>query len=126
MGVAEPSHPGLSYWMKSKLLETTEIGEYALFWLGAHATGRHSENSPGEWVWDSSNSTVEWFDWADGEPNNYGNSGEMCLSMMEIHDPFFPIFRDYFWNDLSCDAAAHTSVRIHASSSVLCNWQNIL
>ena len=27
--------------MKSKLLETTEIGEYALFWLGAHATVRH-------------------------------------------------------------------------------------
>ena len=69
--------------------------------------GRHSENSPGEWIWDSNNSTVEWFDWADGEPNNYDNSGEMCLSMMEIHDPFFPIFRDYFWNDLSCDAAAH-------------------
>ena len=69
--------------------------------------GRHSENSPGEWLWDSNNSTVEWFDWADGEPNNYDNSGEMCLSMMEIHDPFFPIFRDYFWNDLSCDAAAH-------------------
>merc|ERR1712032_1644962 len=46
--VTEPNRPGLSYWMKSKLLETTEIGEYKcgvffkdltskvpLAWLGA-------------------------------------------------------------------------------------------
>merc|ERR1711879_660062 len=41
--VAEPSRPGLSYWLKARLLETTDIGEYAMFWLGAHATGKHSE-----------------------------------------------------------------------------------
>ena len=53
----------------------------------------------------SKNETVGWFDWADGEPNN--QQGEYCLVMREYHDPFFPIFRDYFWNDFECDAAAH-------------------
>ena len=66
---------------------------------------RHSENMPGEWYWPHMNKTVEWFDWADGEPNNA--QGEYCMGMMEIHDPFFPIFRDYFWNDVDCDASLH-------------------
>ena len=26
--------PGINYWLKSKLLEATEIGEYGAFWLG--------------------------------------------------------------------------------------------
>ena len=26
--------PGINYWLKAKLLEATEIGEYASFWLG--------------------------------------------------------------------------------------------
>ena len=60
---------------------------------------------PGEWYWPHMNKTVEWFDWADGEPNNV--AGEDCITMMEIHDPFFPIFRDYFWNDFDCDSSAH-------------------
>ena len=34
--VAELDHPGINYWLKSQLLDTTEVGEYALFWLGAY------------------------------------------------------------------------------------------
>ena len=26
---------GLNYWLKARLLETTDVGEYASFWLGA-------------------------------------------------------------------------------------------
>ena len=51
------------------------------------------------------NETVSWFDWADGEPNN--QQGEYCLVMREYHDPIFPIFRDYFWNDFDCNSVAH-------------------
>ena len=53
----------------------------------------------------SKNETVSWFDWADGEPNN--QQGEYCLVMREYHDPIFPIFRDYFWNDFDCNSVAH-------------------
>ena len=38
--VAELDHPGINYWLKSQLLDTTEIGEYGLFWLGAYTTVR--------------------------------------------------------------------------------------
>merc|ERR1719238_901499 len=75
--VAELDHPGINYW------------------LGAVSGERHSENAPGEWTWPHKNETVGWFDWAEGEPNN--QYGEYCLVMREYHDPFFPIFRDYFW-----------------------------
>merc|ERR1712211_199028 len=94
-----------STWLKSQLLDTTEVGEYALFWLGAYTNERHNPNAPGEWLWPHMNKTVEWFDWADGQPNNF--QGQNCLVMMEEHDFFFPIARDYFWNDFDCDMSAH-------------------
>ena len=28
-------HSGLNYWLKARLLEATDVGEYASFWLGA-------------------------------------------------------------------------------------------
>merc|ERR1719209_1640071 len=52
------------------------------------------------------NETIQWFDWHDGEPNNFGHN-ENCLALREYHDPFFPIFRDYFWNDMNCDSPHH-------------------
>ena len=83
----------------------TEIGQYEQFWLGAFTEGRHGENNPGEWFWPHKNETVQWFDWADGEPNNI--QGEDCLVLREYHNPFFPVARDYFWNDFNCEASAH-------------------
>merc|ERR1711936_1477106 len=70
------------------------------------AEGRHSEHQPGTWTWDHMNETISWFDWADGQPNNYDHQ-QMCLTLREYHDPFFPIARDYFWNDETCDRPAH-------------------
>ena len=32
---------------------------------------RHDEHNPGTWVWPHLNTTVQWTDWADGQPNNY-------------------------------------------------------
>ena len=32
------------------------------------------------------------FDWWDGQPDNYEHH-EMCLTLWEQHDPFFPIVR---------------------------------
>ena len=53
---------------------------------------RHSEHHPGEWFWPHANKTVEWFDWADGQPNNL--QGQDCLAMTEFHNPFIPVFRE--------------------------------
>ena len=30
-----PHSLGLNYWLKARLLEVTDVGEYASFWLGA-------------------------------------------------------------------------------------------
>merc|ERR1712189_100922 len=104
--VAELYHPGINYWLKSRLLDTTQVGEYAQFWLGATCDGRHDpDHNQGHWTWPHMNQDVQFFDWADGEPNDYYK--ERCLVMHEYHDPFFPWARDYFWNDFSCDEAAH-------------------
>ena len=61
----------------------TDIGQYEQFWLGAYTTERHGEGNPGEWIWPHMNKTVEWADWADGEPNNYGH--EVELSNCDIY-----------------------------------------
>merc|ERR1719510_1925540 len=53
--VAELDHPGINYWLKSRLLEAIPPGQYAAFWLGGRATGRHSEHQPGTWTWDHMN-----------------------------------------------------------------------
>merc|ERR1712031_131616 len=78
-------------------------------------SGYHSDHQPGTWTWDHMNETIQWFDWHDGEPNNFGHN-ENCLALREYHDPFFPIFRDYFWNDMNCDSAHTTSVRADVPS----------
>merc|ERR1711936_1307046 len=67
--VAELDHPGINYWLKSRLLEAIPPGERAEFWLGGRA---------------------------EGQPNNYDHQ-QMCLTLREYHAPFFPIARDYFW-----------------------------
>ena len=70
-----------------------------------HFQDGHSENSPGEWWWPHQNETVGWFDWAEGQPDNY--HGENCVVLREYHNPLLPIFRDYFWNDYNCAGSAH-------------------
>jgi len=104
--VAELDHPGINYWLKSQLLATTEVGEFNQFWLGAKTDGYHNaDHDNGEWVWPHRNTTVDWFDWARGQPNDWQN--ENCLTLLEFHDPFFPQARDYFWNDWKCGETAH-------------------
>ena len=96
--VAELDHPGINYWLKSKLLEITDIGRWEAFWLGATTNvsvavteskyqqscspqGRHSEHQPGVWWWEHRNETVSWFDWADGQPDNY--HGEVIIDTFQ-------------------------------------------
>merc|ERR1712038_303188 len=60
----------------------------------------------GEWYWEYSNRTIQWFDWGDGEPNN-ANGGQNCLTYMLYEDIIFPQFKDFKWNDWGCDQTAH-------------------
>merc|ERR1712080_696825 len=69
--VAELDHPGINYWLKNLLFEQEEGAEQGnQWWLGATTEEQHSDHHPGTWWWPHFNRTVDWFDWADGEPNN--------------------------------------------------------
>jgi len=108
-----PYGPHLNYWIVGKLLEKnkfitkvdSEVGAGApnydiQYWLGATDLSYHNIHHPGNWVWEHRNTTVQWFDWADGEPNNF-HHGENCLTMLYYEDWFG--FRNFHWNDEKCD-----------------------
>ena len=42
--------------------------------------GPHTEEHPGEWIWEHANTPVQWFDWAPREPNNYHR--QQCLAFL--------------------------------------------
>ena len=42
--------------------------------------GPHSEEHPGEWVWEHANTTVQWFDWAPNQPDNWHR--QQCLAFV--------------------------------------------
>merc|ERR1711928_163458 len=77
--VAELDHPGINYWLKAQVLSQIPVGERASFWMGGRTSGYHSDHQPGTWTWDHMNETIQWFDWHDGEPNNFGHN-ENCDS----------------------------------------------
>merc|ERR1711976_191975 len=108
-----PFGPRLNYWIVGKLLEKNDkFNEEnpglarphfeSQYWLGARDFGHHSEHVPGTWVWEHRNSTVEWFDWGEDEPNNF--RGQNCLTYLMYEDWFG--FKNYHWNDWDCDEAA--------------------
>merc|ERR1711914_62627 len=72
------------------------------WWIGATCNGPHGEHNQGNWVWDHSNTTVEWYDWYDDEPNDWHHQN--CLTFLKDQDIFG--FGVYHWNDWGCDYVA--------------------
>ena len=46
---------------------------------------KHNEHVPGEWIWEHTNTTVKWFDWAPDEPNDYHR--QQCLAYIRYMYP---------------------------------------
>merc|ERR1712227_751142 len=109
--LAEPDDgPGDNYWIVGKLLEKypdkmvevegPEGPHYDdSWWIGAKSESKHDDHNPGVWRWEKLNTTVEWFDWAPGQPNDYHR--QQCLSYVR-----YDYFGDntYQWNDLDCES----------------------
>lgn len=111
--------PGDNYWVVSQLidrhtkktmLESRKVAhENSLggphyedqWWIGAKSYTRHDEHRPGEWRWEHENTTVEWFDWAPYEPNDYHR--QQCLTFLryDYGEDF-----TYNWNDWDCNTVA--------------------
>merc|ERR1711860_59079 len=106
-----PYGPVLNSWITEKLLEKISRSgtpeerrpQYGTqYWLGARDFGFHNEHVPGTWMWETRNTTVNWFDWGDGEPNNF--NGQNCLTYL-LYTDLFGVSR-FHWNDWDCEAAA--------------------
>nr|AGN29615.1 perlucin 5-like protein [Acartia pacifica] len=109
-----PYGPHLNSWIVQKLLEKNNLLDAegkpdtrrphfeTQYWLGARDFGHHNEHVPGEWMWEHRNTTVQWFDWADNEPNNF--HGQSCLTYL-LEESIFG-FRDFKWNDWDCNEVA--------------------
>merc|ERR1712055_168045 len=71
------------------------------WWIGAKSYTKHNDHNPGEWYWEVHNTTLEWFDWAPGQPNDYHR--QQCMSYLR-----YDYFGDttYNWNDLDCNTVA--------------------
>merc|ERR1712001_37993 len=111
--VAEMDHPGINYWLKSLLIDHEEgANQGNQYWLGGTTSERHGSHHPGTWWWPHFNRTIEWTDWADNEPNNMDRN-ENCMTFYEYRDPIFPIFRDFYWNDMDCDGIARYLCAFH-------------
>jgi len=110
--LAEPVEGHLNHWIVEQLMkrmsEKTSEGEGLegphyedQWWLGGKSYTKHDTHNPGEWIWESTNTTVDWFDWAPGEPNDYHR--QQCLVYIRY---------DYFgnptynWNDWDCNTVA--------------------
>merc|ERR1711934_100798 len=105
----ELDHPGLNYWIKSLLQNVPYEPKAGVpwgnqFWIGGITEDHHSDHVNGNWRWPHANKTVDWFDWGEGEPNDFHT--QFCMSFMEFRNPLFPIYRDFFWNDWNCDEVA--------------------
>jgi len=100
-----PHGPNLNHWLVEKLLhkhnKLTSEGrgrapvQETQYWMGATKVS-------GDWVWESTGTEIQWYDWGAGEPSN--NYGETCLTYMLYRTLFG--FEDFKWNDHSCDLSA--------------------
>merc|ERR1711935_386293 len=75
--LAEVDAPGINYWIKSVLIERTLDTEGRAhpddqqFWIGSVTEDHHDDHVNGNWRWQHSNVSVQWFDWGQNEPNDY-------------------------------------------------------
>merc|ERR1712080_234181 len=72
------------------------------WWIGATVNGPHDDHQWGNWTWDHTGTSVEWFDWMRNEPNDWRQQN--CLTFLKDQDIFG--FGPHHWNDWGCDQLA--------------------
>ena len=72
------------------------------WWIGATCHGHHDDHNWGNWTWDHAGTELTWYDWAQGEPNDYHR--ERCLAFLTFWDPFG--YHLIHWNDYGCEETA--------------------
>merc|ERR1712026_580478 len=70
------------------------------WWIGARSYTGHSEEHPGEWIWEHANTTVQWFDWAPNQPDDYHR--QQCMAYIRYTS--LGMTYTYHWNDWDCNS----------------------
>jgi hypothetical protein len=70
------------------------------WWIGARSYTGHSEEHPGEWIWENANTTVQWFDWAPNQPDDYHR--QQCMAYIRYTS--LGMTYTYHWNDWDCNS----------------------
>jgi len=73
------------------------------WWIGATVDGPHGDHNWGHWTWDHNGEDVTWFDWMEGEPNDWQRH-QRCLTYLKDQDIFG--YGTYHWNDWDCAETA--------------------
>jgi len=90
---------------ENNLGDHTDYGDQ--FWIGARSYTKHDVHNPGAWIWENLNTSVTWFNWEDGQPNDWHR--QQCMTFVR-HD-FTNGNGDvvdftYNWNDQDCNDQA--------------------
>merc|ERR1712000_135996 len=107
--VDENTSEGKNHWLRHLLEDLVEHEEGwhghnydDQWWIGATVQGEHGDHNWGNWVWDHSNTSVDWYDWLEGEPNDW--HGQNCLTYLFEHHEHG--WGSYGWNDWDCHQVA--------------------
>jgi len=100
-----------NYYIKSLVKATVGQGLIGIpgkkfgdqWWLGAKVNGPHGDHNWGNWQWEHSGAAVAWYDWMDGEPNDWNSQD--CLTYLRYD--FWNGDGYYQWNDWGCENVAH-------------------
>jgi len=104
-------HPGqVNNFLKNLIHDADEGGSWfdpgphyeEQWWLGATCNGHHSSHDWGHWTWDNSGAELTYFDWLNGQPNDFDT--ENCLAFVADYGPFGSY--NLHWNDWGCDSLA--------------------
>merc|ERR1712080_800772 len=87
-GQGRPGWPGMQYLDQ--------------WWIGATVNGPHGDHQWGNWTWDHTGTSIEWYDWMRNEPNDWRQQN--CLTFLKDQDIFG--YGVHHWNDWGCDQLA--------------------
>jgi len=103
-----------NYWiveqLQQRLYENNKVGDTEdlegphyedQWWMGGKSYTKHDTHNTGEWIWETSNKTINWFDWAPGEPNDWHR--QQCLVYLRYNYFGNPTYQ---WNDWDCNTVA--------------------
>merc|ERR1712168_801443 len=109
----ESRGPQVSNFLKDLIREVQDVEDWqpsvpgphygSQWWIGATCDGNHhDDHNWGNWTWDNAGTELKYYDWMDGEPNDFRSQN--CLTFVNNFVAFG--FYNTYWNDWDCNEVA--------------------